>query len=159
MSEVAFLNFFTLNIPDDVLPKWTLSSVILAGPIAESTVDPRMPTLQTPRPFQSNIIVTMEQVDRRETPESYVQRQIDELRRAGVSRREAAPPQTITLSGGLEGYLTEQVITGVEGEHVHQMQLVTIKNGSAHTLIASQLDGDPFERMRDQFCDILLSFQ
>ncbi len=39
------------------------------------------------------------------------------------------------------------------------MQLVAIKNGLAHTLIASHLDGHPFEQMRGQFREILLSFK
>jgi hypothetical protein len=158
MPEVRFSNF-SITTPDDAVSKWTLSTIILMGPTEENPVDPRMPTLQAPRRFQTNIIVTWERVDANETPESYVKRQHDELRQAGVSRREAAPPEKVKLSGDLEGFLTEQEITSPEGEQVRQLQLVTIKKGLAYTLITSQLVGAPFERMRDQFREILLSFK
>jgi hypothetical protein len=39
------------------------------------------------------------------------------------------------------------------------MQLVTLKDGCAYTLIASHLDGAPFEAARAEFRNMLLSFR
>lgn len=158
---MATLSLFTfsLSIPDEIASGWTLNSVILAGPVEESPVDPRMPGSQASQPFQSNIIATLEQVDDGETPESFLEKQLDGLRQANVNRREAAQPEKVTLADGTEGLLTEHVITGPAGDQVQQMQLVAIKKGVAHTLIATQLEGAPFERMRARFREILLSFR
>ncbi|CAN0586422.1 unnamed protein product, partial [Laminaria digitata] len=51
------------------------------------------------------------------------------------------------------------IIQGAGGERVRQMQLVVIKNGIAHTTIASHLDGASFERARKEFRAMLVSFQ
>ncbi len=45
------------------------------------------------------------------------------------------------------------------GERVRQMQLVVIKNGVAHTTIATHLDGISFENVREEFRAMLLSFE
>ncbi|MGH2396914.1 MAG: hypothetical protein ACRDFW_07985 [bacterium] len=143
---------FSLEVPDD----WTLSSVILAGPR-----DDEMPNLlggKAVRPFQRNLIATMEQVDQGETPESYVARQIQGLYEAGVPRVESRPAEQVKLESGLSGLLTEQVITGAGGEQVSQLQLVSIKNGVAFTIIASHLRGQPFKKARGEFLNMLMSF-
>ncbi len=152
MPRVSF-GSFSLDAP----ATWSLSTVILAGPMDEEGGG-GMLTTKSVRPFQQNIIATMEQVDAKETPESYVKKQLEGLRRAGVSRQETAPPEKVALSGGHEGLLTEQVVIGPTGERVRQLQLVSIKNRVAHTLIASHLDGAPYERSQKHFREVLLSF-
>jgi hypothetical protein len=138
---------------------WTLSTVILAGPFDPPAPDPALLWTKPPRPFQRNLIATLEMIGPAETPESYVGRQIKGLREAGVAREEARPSETVTLEGGRAGLLTEQVILSANGERVRQMQLVTLKDGCAYTLIASHLDGAPFEAARAEFRNMLLSFR
>jgi hypothetical protein len=135
-----------------------LSTVILAGPVENPPLMKGLLTTKTVRPFQSNLVATIERVEETETVESYMNRQIEGLRQADVVREEVRKPERVLLAGGLEGLITEQVILGATGERVRQMQLISIKNGIAHTLITSQLDGVPFESVRDQFRRMLQSF-
>lgn len=144
---------FSLTTPQG----WTLSTVILAGPVSEPPPVRGRFDLKEERRFQRNVVATMEQVAPNDTVESYVRRQIDGLREAGVEREEEKR-ERVRLDSGLEGLMTEQVVTGQQGERVHQMQLVCIKEGVAHTIIASDLDGERFEGARDEFRAILLSF-
>jgi hypothetical protein len=153
MSRVMF-GTFSLDAPEG----WTLSSVILAGPIDDAPTKGMLST-KSVRPFQRNLITTLEEVGSNETPESYVQRQIKGLREAGVQRTEGAKPEKVKLTGGGEGLLTEQIIVSHEGERVRQMQLVVINRGVAHTVIASHLDGAPFESARTEFRLLLTSMQ
>ncbi len=146
---------FSLEAPDE----WTLSTVILAGPVSEDIQEMGLLGGKTVRPFQRNLIATMERVDQEVTPDSYVRRQVEGLREAGVDRREARAPEIVQLEGGNKGLLTEQVILGPTGERVHQMQLVSIKDSIAYTIIGSHLDGAPFETVRDEFRQMLLSFK
>jgi hypothetical protein len=151
MARVTF-GTFSLEAPEG----WSLSSVILAGPVDDA---PKKGLLSTKavRPFQRNLITTLEVVPDSETPESYVQRQIKGLKEAGVQRQEAAKPERIKLPDGLEGLLTEQIIVSHEGERVRQMQIVVLIDGVAHTVIASHLDGAPFESARAEFRSMLTS--
>jgi len=142
---------FTLDAP----PEWTLSTVILAGPVEDSAGDS---LTADATPFQMNLVATMERVDDEVTAEDYVDRQVAGLRSVGVSRRGAKEAETVQLSDG-EGLLTEQVIKGQTGERVRQMQLVAIKHGVAYTLICSHLDGPLFENSRATFRRMLLSFK
>ncbi|MCC7385043.1 MAG: hypothetical protein IT384_24570 [Deltaproteobacteria bacterium] len=153
MPRVTF-GSFALDAP----PEWTLSTVILAGPVEEAPAAGGLMTAKAARPFQQNLVATMEQVDAKETPESYVKKQLEGLRKAGVSRQETAPPEKVKLKSGTEGLVTEQVVVGPSGERVRQLQLVTIKDGVAHTLIASHLDGVSFSGARAAFKSMLLSF-
>jgi hypothetical protein len=153
MTRVQF-GTFSLEAPQG----WTLSSVILAGPVDESP-GKGMLTTKAVRAFQRNLITTMERVAEKETPASYVKQQLDGLREAGVSRQEARPPEPVKLASGHEGLLTEQIILGAGGERVRQLQLVVIKDGIAHTSIASHLDGAAFEGAREEFRRLLLSFE
>lgn len=153
MPRVTF-GTFTVDAP----PSWTLSTVILAGPVDDNPAAGGMMTTKKARPFQQNVIATLEQVPPTETPESYVKKQLEGLRAAKVDRKEGAKPETVKLQSGGEGLLTEQIVVGPEGERVRQMQLVSIKNGVAHTIIASHLDGVPFEKSRATFRQMLLSF-
>jgi hypothetical protein len=146
---------FSVEVP----PDWTLSTVIIVAPSDEAATDLDELRGPTTTPFQRNFIATMEQVGAAETPENYVRRQLEGLRKAGVERRQVGPLRTVELPvGALHGLLMEQVITGPTGEWVHQMQLVCIKQGVAHTLIVSHLEGEPFDRARDEFEKMLLSF-
>lgn len=154
MPRVPF-GSFTLDAPGD----WTLSTLILSGPVQQDATASRMPTTKAVKPFQQNVIVTMEQVSAKETPESYVKKQLDGLMKAGVQRSETAKPETIKLTTGGEGLLTESRVIGPGGERVRQLQLVTIKQGVAHTLIASNLDGIPYEKSKTQFRAMLTSFE
>ena len=147
---------FSLDPP----PGWTLSTIVLAGPADDTPPAPGLRAMKTARTFQRNIVVTMEQVAEGETPQAYVDRQLDGLRRAGVKRWETYDPEPVKLAAGsLDGLLTQHVIEGSDGERVHQMQLVCIRDGLAYTLIASHLDGPPFQKAREEFRQILLSFQ
>ncbi|MCK6552896.1 DUF1795 domain-containing protein [Myxococcota bacterium] len=148
------LGSFSLEASQD----WTLSTVILAGPMDETAPGAGMPTTKAVRPFQRNLVATMEQVEPSTSLEAYVKRQVDGLRQAGVQRQEAAKPERVKLASGLDGLITEQIILGNSGERVRQMQLVCIKNGLAHTVIASHLDGKSFEAARESFRGMLLSF-
>jgi hypothetical protein len=154
MPRVTF-GSFALDAPAD----WTLSTVILAGPPDENQASAGLMSAKGARPFQQNLVATMEQIGASETPESYVKKQLDGLRKAGVSRQEAAPPEKVKLKSGGEGLLTEQVVIGPGGERVRQLQLVSIKHGVAHTLIASHLDGASYLAVRQAFRDMLLSFE
>jgi hypothetical protein len=144
---MARVKFGTYSV--DVPQGWTLSSVILSGPI-EATQDDT--------PFQRNVITTMEVVENDETMRSYAQRQVEGLKQAGVSR-EGKGLKEVTLAGGMQALIGEQVILGAGGERVRQMQLIVIKDSIAHTMIASQLDGKRFEAVRREFEKMLLSFQ
>ncbi|MBI2377180.1 MAG: hypothetical protein HYV07_24480 [Deltaproteobacteria bacterium] len=153
---MARLNLGTFSI--EASDQWTLSTMILAGPVEEPNDKLKLKTAKPPKPFQQNIIVTMEQVKNDETPESYVKRQIQGLVEANVRRKETASPENVELAGGQKGYLTEQSVTAPGGEQVRQLQLVTIKKGVAFTLIASNLDGPAFDASRTAFRKILTSF-
>lgn len=153
MPQVTF-GTFSLEVPFT----WTLSSIILSGPVEDDPLTRGMLTTKAVRPFQRNLITTLERVGPEETVESYLQRQIEGLREAGVSRSEVKEPEKITLRDGQEGIISEQVILGAGGERVRQMQLMSIKEGIAYTVIASHLDGAPFEAVRDEFRKMLLSF-
>jgi hypothetical protein len=143
---------FSIEAPND----WSLTTVILAGPIEENPGAAGMLTTKAVRPFQQNIVVTMEQVEASETAESYVKRQIEGLKKAQVQRRETSAPETVKLKTG-SGLLTEQSVSGPGGESVRQLQLVHIKEGVAYTLIATHLDGQPYDRAKARFRAALLS--
>jgi hypothetical protein len=153
MPRVTF-GTFSLDAPTD----WSLSTLILAGPVDATPPAQGLMSAKAPRPFQQNLVCTMEQVDAKETPETYVKKQLEGLRKAGVSRQDAAPPEKVKLKSGGEGLITEQVVVGPGGERVRQMQLVSVKAGVAHTLIASHLDGNAFQAVRATFRNMLLSF-
>jgi hypothetical protein len=145
----------------EVRPDWTLSTLILAGPQPgsppEDAEDDRL-LLTEGRPFQASLVATMEQVANDVTPEGYVRRQLEDLRKAQVKRHESRSPETVQLAGGREGLLTEQVVVAQAGEVVRQLQLVTIKDGVAYTLITSALDGPMYQREYPGFRQMLLSF-
>jgi len=151
------LNFgtFSVEAPGD----WSLSTVIVSGPPVSDPTSKGMPTTKAVRPFQQNLILTVEQVAPGETAEAYVQKQIEGLRKANVPRKETAKPEKVALKGGHEGLLTESSVTGPAGERVRQLQLVVVRNGVAHTLIASNLDGLPYDQGRELFKKMLLSFE
>ena len=152
MNQRVDFGPFSFDVPE----RWTLSSVILSGPVEDvSGASPGLP------PFQRNLITTMEVVPPDETAESFVKKQVDALVAAQVARQEAAPPEVVTLGeeGHQTGLITEQVITGAQGERVRQMQLVFIKHGVAYAAIASHLDGEPFEQSRSEFRTLLLSYR
>lgn len=109
--------------------------------------------------FQRNLITSVEKVSEDTTPQAYVEQQIVGLEKAGVQRKEGRPAETLKLGDKLEGLLTEQIITGADGEQVRQMQLVCIDQGQAFTVIASHLDGASFESVRQEFRAMLTSFQ
>lgn len=152
MTRVTF-GTFSLDAPK----AWTLSSIILAGPV-DDTPGQGMLTTKAVQPFQRNLITTLEQVSPQETPEKYVDRQVQGLKEAGVPREQIGSNERVEITGGHPALLTEQVIVGAGGERVRQMQLVVIKDGIAYTVIASHLDGASFERVRGEFRSMLLSF-
>lgn len=154
MTQRVEFGPLSLEVPE----KWTLSSVILAGPVEQAVQQGMLTTKGVPA-FQRTLITTMEAVPADETPESFVKKQIDALTAAQVPRSETAQREVVSLPGGLQGLLTEQVITGDRGERVRQMQLVYIKDGIAFAAIASHLDGAAFESARSEFRAMLLSYR
>lgn len=152
MPRVNF-GSFSMEAPND----WTLSSIVLGGPIEEAP-GKGMPTTKAVKPFQRNMVITLERVGASDTAEAYVKRQADGLKAAGFPRQEMAPPETVELLNGESGVITEQVIVGQGGERVRQMQLVYIRDGIAHTAITSHLDGPSFEKARTEFREMLISF-
>lgn len=152
MPRVSF-GTFSMEAPSD----WTLSSIVLGGPVEEPP-GKGMPTTKAVKPFQRNLVVTLERVGAGDTAEAYVKRQADGLKAAGFPRQEMAPPRSVALANGEDGVIVEQVIVGQGGERVRQMQLVYIRDGIAHTAIASHLDGPSFERAREEFEAMLTSF-
>jgi len=154
MSRVS-IGTFSL----ETSPGWTLSTVILAGPVDDTPPEPSLLQGPTSRRFQRNLVATMEEVAEDETPENYVRRQVDGLGKARVERRQVGDPRKVELAGGLQGLITEQLIVGDSGERVHQMQLVCIRQHVAHTLITSHLEGVPFDAAREEFEQMLLSFR
>ncbi len=149
MPRVRF-GAFSIDAPSN----WTLSSVVLAGP-----VDAAPSGEGQPRGFQRNVVTMLEQVADGTTPQAYVAKQLKGLKDAGVQRKEGRPPETLDLGGGLEGLLTEQVITGADGQPVRQMQLTCIKRNIAHVVIATHMDGPMFEAAREEFHSLLSSFR
>jgi hypothetical protein len=139
---------FSLNVREN----WTLTTVIIAGPREENVGDADEPL------FQRNLVATMESVAPKETPESYVDRQLAGLWKAGVEQY-LDDAEKVTLGGDLKGLMHESVIVSpTGGERVRQMQLVCIKDGIAFTLIVSDLDGERFDSARQEFKEMLLSF-
>jgi len=138
---------FLLNVPEG----WTLTTVVIAGPHEEQIGE------AGERAFPRNLVATMERVNPEETPQHYVERQLAGLWKAGVEQY-LDEQEEVTLKGDLKGLLHESVIVGLDGSRVRQMQLVCIKEGVAYTLIASDLDGEPFNAARQQFREMLLSF-
>jgi hypothetical protein len=138
---------------------WTLSSVILAGPVEASPPGQGMLTTKAVKPFQRTLVCTMERVDASETADGFLRRQVKAMKEAGVARQEAAPPEKVRLGSGHEGLVVEQIVTNPGGERIRQMQLVFIKDGIAHVAVASHLDGASFEAVRQEFRSMLLSFE
>ena len=150
------LEFFPHDFSLDVPEGWTLSNVIFAGPSRDpaSAAEDR-----SARPFQRNVIVTLEQVLSEETPYDYFERQEKGLREAGVESGLVGLPEEVEFERGRKGLLLERVVVSHEGERVRQVQLMTIKDNVAFTLIASHLDGEPFDDARQEFRKILESFE
>lgn len=130
-------------------PDWTLSSIALVGPLGDSA----------PNAFQRNLFVNMERVGPGDTPETHLEHQIAALAAAGIERAEVSPPESLSLADGRPAVLYEQILMGQGGERVRQMQLIFVKDGIAHTAIASELDGSSFDSVRDELRTMLLSFE
>src|SRR5438067_4658867 len=129
------LGGFSIEPPKD----WSLTTVILAGPPQPQDAPTEMS--DSGKTFQPNLVMTFEQVPAEVTASIYFERQVSDLRKAGVGRRDVGRPETVALPGGAEGLLTEQLVLGMTGERVRQMQLISIKSGVATTIIASDMDG------------------
>ena len=135
---------------------WRLQQLVVTGPVEGDSLS--APKQAKASQFQQNLVIMSEPVTTGETAETYRQKQQERLKELGVTPREAARPEQLELSGGIPGLLTEQVLTGPNGEKVRQMQLCLIKGSVAYTLTASHLDGMLFECGREQFRAMLLSF-
>ncbi len=143
----------SLAFPD----RWTLSTMIFAGPTDHPHQQDANPDGEI-RPFQQNLIATFERVDADTRAEDYVDRQQQGLREAGVDSGLVGGIRNVDLDSGGEGVMIEQVVIAPTGEYVRQLQLVTVKESLAATVIVSHLDGEPFEAARAEFEAILLSF-
>jgi hypothetical protein len=138
--------------------EWTISTLVIAGASESSPEGAGMLTAKAAKPFQKNIVANLEQVPSHETCESYLKRQNDLLKQAGIARTEIGAPERVALSDGREALLSEQTVLGLEGRRIRQLQLVAIRGGLAHHVVASHLDGKLFEKSRAEFRQMLLSF-
>ena len=149
MPKASF-GTFSLEAPAG----WTLSSVILMGPVENPPGGSG--TADLPKPARRNLIVTMERVGESDTAEGYLRR------RLGGEEGGAGPRlsgvESLSLAGGREAKLVEQVVLSPDGDRVRQLQMVFIKDGIAHTATASHADGVAFEGVRAEFRQLLLSF-
>lgn len=107
--------------------------------------------------FQQNLVVVSERVEGEETLSAYVQKQTGKLQEQGALHRPPGPLEKVTLPNGREAVIFEHVVLGPSGEKVRQMQLISLKDGMLHAMIASHLDGLPFESQRDSFRGMLKS--
>ena len=130
---------------------WQVASLILVGP--PDMAHPSSPGQQGM--FQQNVVVVTEPVEDNETVEAYVKKQTEKLKEQNALHRPPGPLEKVTLAGGRTGVLFEHVVLGPGGEKVRQMQLVSLSGGFAHALIASHMDGLPFESQRESFRGIL----
>lgn len=147
------------SISVDVSPDWSLSTVVLLGPVLQTTDTPLLIQSQAQQAFQHNIVATVEKIGADETLINYVQRQLQGFRQAGVNRQELVAPEDVRLSNSCDGMLWEHMVSGPTGQLVGQIQLVSIKDGFAYTVIASCLYGPSYKKERENLRQILLSFQ
>ena len=145
------LGRFSLQAP----PTWQIASLILVGPPDVATGPAKSPGVSGN--FQQNLVVVSELVEEKETLPAYVQKQTAKLQEQGALHRPPGPLEKVTLGDGRDGLLFEHVVLGPSGERVRQMQLIALKNGVLHALIASHLDGLPFEAQREGFRSMLRS--
>jgi hypothetical protein len=145
------LGSFAVTAP----PKWQIASLILVGP-PDSPKGPGGPAGMQGN-FQQNLVVVSELIEKTETLQSYVQKQTSKLQQQGALHRPPGPMEKVNLGEGREAVLFEHVVLGPSGEKVRQMQLMTLRSGMLHALIASHLDGLPFEAQRESFRSMLKS--
>lgn len=146
MPKVSF-GTFSMEAPAD----WTLGQIVFVGPIGVAAEG-------AAHLFQRNLTVTLESVSPEETAASFVRRTNEARLATGLFLQPLGEPEAVTLANGLHGVLTEHA-AGQGAERVHHFQLVFIKNGIAHTAIATHMDGKPFELAREEFRRMLLSFE
>lgn len=131
---------------------WHMASLILVGP-------PDMANQNVPGQasgFQQNLVVVSEPVEEDETTEAYVKKQTAKLKEQKALHLPPGPLEPVTLPGGRSGVLFEHVVLGPNREKVRQMQLISVSGGTVYALIASHMDGLPFEAQRDAFRGILV---
>ncbi len=147
MSREVGFGPFSFRVPED----WTLTSVVLSGPVeVAGDTDAGV--------YQQTLMTTAEAVAPDETATRFVERQNAALAATG-GLQTVGPDESVSLGASLTGVLSERIVAGLGGGNVRQMQLVYIKDGVAVTAIASQIDGPAFEAARRQFRSILLSFR
>ena len=142
------LGSFALKAP----PKWQIASLILVGPPDAPGATPGVQGN-----FQQNLVVVSEMIEKGESLQSYVQKQTSKLQQQGALHRPPGPMEKLSMGEGREAVIFEHVVLGPSGEKVRQMQLMTLKGGMLHALIASHLDGLPFESQRESFRSMLQS--
>jgi len=145
-------NVFSIDMPDG----WTLSTLIFAGPVDEKT-DDALVGIGSAKPFQKNLVITLEAIAADVTLEDYLKRQRDGLIKAEVDWQPDQEPETVQLADGSVAILSEHTMMGQGGALIRQIQLMRFKSGVAYTFIASDLEGYPFDLARDDFRKILLS--
>lgn len=139
---------FALDPP----PGWQVASLILLGP-------PDAGAAGAAGPFQQNVVVVCEKLGEEETLEGYVARQTQKLKEQGAMSLPPGPMEKVPMGGERRAVMFEHVVLGPQGEKVRQMQLVTLKDKNLHALIASHLDGLPFEAARETFSALLRSIR
>jgi hypothetical protein len=138
--------------------EWSISTLVIAGAAEASPDSVGLLSVKGSKPFQKNIVANLEQVGPNETCEGYLKKQTEMLKKANGGRVDASAPERVKLDSGQDGVFAEQTVTGLEGRRIRQLQFVTIKNGLAHHIIASHLDGKLFDKARPEFRKMLLSF-
>ena len=144
------LGSFSIRAP----AKWQIASLILVGP-PDSAKAPASPGAAGN--FQMNLVVVSEAIDNTETLQGYIQKQTAKLQQQGALHMKPGPMEKVNLGEGREAVIFEHVVLGPSGEKVRQMQLMTLRGGMLHALIASHLDGLAFEMQSESFRTMLKS--
>lgn len=139
------LGTFSLDLPSG----FTLSTVILMGPDGGNGGDGG---------YSANVVASLEQVPAGASAQDFLEAQRHGLQQAGVPKSSMEAPESVTLEDGHPALLSEQVLPSPQGDRIRQMQLTVVRDEVAHVVVASHLDGGSFERHREAFRKVLLSF-
>ncbi|HJL40878.1 MAG TPA: hypothetical protein RMG48_06205 [Myxococcales bacterium LLY-WYZ-16_1] len=138
---------FSLDLPGG----YGLSNVFVNAPDPSGTG-------ATGSAFAPNVVVSTESVPENTTPRAVWDAQRQLLQQAGVPSSAFDEPREVTLQDGTGALLGEQVVTSPAQDRIRQLQLCVVRDGISHLVVASHLDGAPFDRRRDEFTRVLLSF-
>ena len=99
--------------------------------------------------FNANIVLSRDRVAPGQTLSAYAADTLKKLREAGVPvKTDPAARRTIKLRDGNAALIVEHRVKGPGGHAIRQMQLVTFYGDDVLVLTASEVDGEPFEKLR-----------